>query len=263
MSLPELLHHRERFVGCLTLRRFRKPPDDGDAVDSFWSRLFHPMGTSGYWLLLATHAYDDGTRRCPVLGSDGRCGIQHDNKPAHCSAVPLDPLASIAEQARHLELDRRFWANAVYSLLPLDLLESSLIPSDGFLSISIVPVLMVIARVSDGCRERCLGYLKAQELAIEAALARLPAHAAHAQGQLSGFAENAITLRQLLANSPSPRSASSAQEARDVERWLDTGAFQDAGAEARATAYNARDEYFALDLANMQRDACVAVLRTR
>src|SRR5688572_5059988 len=219
MSLPELFHHRERFVGCLTLRRIRSPRERDEAGDHFWSRLFHPMGTSGYRLLLATHAYDDGTLRCPALGSDGSCDVQHDRKPALCSAVPLDPLAPLNRQARvlakratqaaffgsncvvsgtsaalrapkalplisngrvtsaaresleaswrQLELDRRFWGDAVFRLLPEELLESSLVPVDGFLSISIVPVLMVIARISEGCRQRCLDYLDAQARAID------------------------------------------------------------------------------------------------
>lgn len=233
MSLPELFHHRERFVGCLTLRRFRKPRAGVHAIDPLWLRLFHPMGTSGYWLLLATHAYDDQTPRCLEA-----------SRPA-------------------LELDRRFWGDAVHRLLPLDLLESSLIPSDGVLSISIVPVLMVVARVSEGCRQRCLAYLEAQTRTIGAALGRLPAHAAQARRQLAGFAENTANLRQLLIHAPSRSSASSARDARIVEHWLDTGDLPDA--EKAAAAHEARDEYFARiwESAGTQSDSRVAILRTR
>ena len=268
-------------MGCLTLRRVQSPSERREVADQFWSRLFHPMGTSGYRLLLATHAYDDGTERCPALESDGSCGIQNDRKPALCSAVPLDPLAPIdrqhkvlarrATQAaffgsncvvsgtsaalraptalplisdgrvtaaaresletswRQLELDRRFWGEAVFRLLPGELLESSLVPVDGFLSISIVPVLMVVARISDGCRQRCLGYLDAQVRAIDTALGRLPVHAAQAQRQLSGFAENATTFRKTLLDTASDANgASSERDTRAIEGWLDTGVFHDA-----------------------------------
>lgn len=280
MSLPELFHHQERFVGCLTLRRIRSPRERGEAADQFWSRLFHPMGSSGYRLLLATHAYDDGTARCPALKSDGACGIQHDRKPLLCSAVPLDPLAPIDGQARvlarratqaaffgsncvvsgeeaqfrtpralplisegrvssaaresleaswrQLELERRFWGDAVFRLLPGELLESSLVPADGFLSVSIVPVLMVIARISEGCRRRCLGYLSAQARAIDTALGHLPAHATQAQRQLVGFAENFASFRQALFDSVSEaNSPSSGRDTRAIEHWLDTGIFHD------------------------------------
>jgi len=271
-------------VGCLTLRRARRArePEDGPEV---WPKIFHPMGTSGYWLLLSTHAYDDGTARCPALAFDGRCGIHHDRKPAHCCALPLDPLAPSARQpqvlaqraaqaayfgancivsgmgvapngakalplianghlssaARHgleasrrqLELDRRFWGDAVFRQLPNELLDSSLVPIDGFLSISIVPVLRVIARFSEGCRQRCLSYLDAQAVAIDAALARLPAHAVQAQRQLSGFAENALMLRRLLLESPDElSSAAPARDVRSIERWLDTGTFDDTDSDA-------------------------------
>jgi len=292
MSLPELFHHQERFVGCLTLRRIPSPRERGEAADPFWSRLFHPMGTSGYRLLLATHAYDDGTERCPALGPDGGCGIQHAGKPALCSAVPLDPLAPIDRQARvlarratqaeffgsncvvsgkatalrtpralpliadgrvttaaresletswrQLELDRRFWGDAVYRLLPGELLESSLVPVDGFLSISIVPVLMIVARLSEGCRQRCLRYLSAQARAIDTALGRLPVHATQPHRQLSGFAENAATLRQALLDSAHEASPANAdRDTRAIEQWLDTGVFHDA-APGEVAAVNAR-----------------------
>ena len=269
-------------MGCLTLRRARRAREPENGAD-FWSKIFHPMGTSGYWLLLATHAYDDGSARCPALASDGRCGIEHDCKPANCSAAPLDPLAPSARQAevlakraaqaayfaanciaagarsatngsralplivdggltsvarqsleasrRQLELDRRFWGDAVFRQLPSELLESSLVPTDGFLSISIVPVLRVVARLSEGCRQRCLAYLDAQAVAIDAALARLPAHAIQAQRQLSGFAENGLMLRRLLLNSPGePSSVAPPRDVRSIERWLDTGSFEEVGA---------------------------------
>lgn len=233
MSLPELFRQRERLVGCLTLRRFHEPSAGVSTRDARWLDLVHPMGTSGSRLLLATHAYGDATLRCLEA-----------NRPA-------------------LELDRRFWGDAIHRLLPLDLLESSLIPSDACLSISIVPVLLVVARVSEGCRQRCLAYLEAQTHTIAAALERLPAHAAEARRQLAGFADNTVQLWRLLIDAPPPFSVSTAKEAFLVEHWLDTGDLPDA--EKVAAAHRARYEHFAhvLGAADTRSDLGVAVLRTR
>lgn len=233
MSLPELFQHRDRFVGCLTLRRLRSPRAEFHAIDPLWLRSFHPLGKSGYWLLLATRAYDEGVPRCLEASQSA------------------------------LELDRRFWGDAIHRLLPLDLLESSLVPSDGCLSISIAPVLMVIARVSQGCRDRCLAYLEAQTHTIGAALARTPTHAGEAQRQLAGFADNAEKLRQLLSEAPPTPTVTTAREAHLVEYWLDTGDLPDG--EKRVAASRGRDEYFASvsGVAETPNDARVAVLRTR
>ena len=260
LSLPELFRSQERLVGCLALRRLHRPRENGEKLEPFWSRLFHPMRTTGDWLLLATHAYDDGAldpRSADPRSADPRSAPR-------CAA--LEPKVSEPEpetveaSRRQLELDRRFWGDAVYRQLPRELLESSLLPSDAFLSISIVPVLMVIARISEGCRQRCLEYLDAQALAIQTALVRLPAHATQAQRQLAGFAEDGATLRQLLIDSPPEASVRSARKAHAIERWLDTGTFEDAESE-----HSARSEYFApiLEFGDARGESRVAILRSR
>jgi len=254
LSLPELFRLQESFVGCLALRRLHRPRENGEKLEPFWSRLFHPMRTPGDWLLLATHAYDGALEPRSV---DPRSAPR-------CEA--LEPTASdtqretIDPSRRQLELDRRFWGDAVYRQLPRELLETALLPSDAFLSISIVPVLMVIARISEGCRQRCLGYLDAQAFAIQTALVRLPAHATQARRQLAGFAEDGAMLRQLLIDSPPEASVRSARKADAIERWLDTGTFEDAESE-----HSARSEYFApvLEYGDTRAQSRVAILRSR
>jgi hypothetical protein len=139
---------------------------------------------------------------------------------------------SVEVSRRQLELDRRFWGDAVFRLLPEALLDSALVPVDGFLSMSIAPALTVVARLSEGCRERCLRYLEAQTRTIDTALGRLPAHAAQAHRQLSGFRENATTLHRVLLAPHVATFARSPREARSIERWLDTGLFEEAPVEA-------------------------------
>ena len=92
-------------------------------------------------------------------------------------------------------------------MLPEELLDSSLVPVDGFLSMSVAPALTVVARLSQGCRERCLRYLEAQTRTIDGALARLPGHAEQTRRQLAGFRQNAAALRRVLRDTPFVPSA--------------------------------------------------------
>jgi len=68
MTVPELFHHEDLFVGTLGVRR----------------------GAAG--LVLATQALDfPSLEACPARRDDGLCGIHGDRKPAMCGTVPLDP----------------------------------------------------------------------------------------------------------------------------------------------------------------------------
>ncbi len=104
MSLPELLHHQRRFVGCLAIRRV----SGGALAGPYSHALPGPAGD----LLLATHAFGfSGASRCPALGEDMRCAIHHDRKPAACEGVPLDALAP--DHLQHAVLAERR-ADAAY-----------------------------------------------------------------------------------------------------------------------------------------------------
>lgn len=112
LSLPELFYHQHRFIGCLAIRRIRRPrigdwlgmalekrlaeSNDCDAFDELARMLFHRptvAGGSPFVVQVCAQGLDmPGAQTCPMLRSDARCQIHGDHKPAACAAVPLDPL---------------------------------------------------------------------------------------------------------------------------------------------------------------------------
>jgi len=112
LSLPELFYHQHQFIGCLAVRRIRRPrvgvwigmaaekrpaeSNDCLAFDELARMLFHRPANardSDFFVLLAAQGLDvPGTRQCPMLRPDARCLLHSDHKPAACVAVPLDPL---------------------------------------------------------------------------------------------------------------------------------------------------------------------------
>lgn len=238
MTIPELFHHEERFVGCLAIRRVprfrpqqalacgehahRLSAEDADAADALADRL---LFTPGARFAIGTQAIDYASLGgCPARLDDGRCGIHDDHKPATCGTVPLDPLlpdrlqhvvlmnrrlatgyggadciaagqrdghavlvdggeivdagyrADMAQQRDALAAERAAWGEGVFALLKRDLFDdeaqSRRIPSNGHLSLSLVPVLMVLAGRSDDGRDRCMRYLRRQVALIDAKIAQ-------------------------------------------------------------------------------------------
>jgi Fe-S-cluster containining protein len=87
--------------------------------------------------------------------------------------VDPDMQAALARRRRELVLEKRHWGGAAFRLLEPQLFADPAalerIPPNGFLSLSIAPVVMVLAEVSPRCRARCLEYVEAQlELATRA-----------------------------------------------------------------------------------------------
>ncbi|HEV8548378.1 MAG TPA: YkgJ family cysteine cluster protein [Polyangiaceae bacterium] len=80
----------------------------------------------------------------------------------------VDPAAhaALARRRAELALEKRHWGDGVYRLLESELFEKpeelAKIPRGGFMSLSIAPVLMVLAETSARCRARCIAYLDAQ-----------------------------------------------------------------------------------------------------
>jgi len=226
LSLPELYHHQQRFIGCLAVRRIERPPagepsgadaEDDRAFAALAGELFDPVtGPAGAELiLLSVQAFDDLARgSCPALDADRRCSVHLDRKPSHCRAVPLEPLlpdgaqrgvladreleaaylgancirrgshpgllplvterrvvdrdALEALRARRRELaeDRRVWGSKVFGLLRADLFDRpervARLPQGGYFSMSLAPVLAVVASASPRCRVRTVVFLNAQ-----------------------------------------------------------------------------------------------------
>jgi Fe-S-cluster containining protein len=112
--------------------------------------------------------------------------------------------SALAERRRDLALERRTWGDAVFRLLRAELFASPAalerLPSAGFMTLSIVPVLLVLARDS-ALRLQCLEYLAAQAQLAERLLERAR-HAGQAElasvRQLAAFARsNAAFAAQL------------------------------------------------------------------
>jgi hypothetical protein len=91
------------------------------------------------------------------------------------SVVDGGARAALAERRRDLALERRTWGDAVFKLLQAELFASPAalerVPANGFMTLSIVPVLMMLARES-AARARCLQYLTAQASLAERLLER-------------------------------------------------------------------------------------------
>ena len=194
LTLDELLHHADRFVGCLALRR----------------------GADGA-LALQTQGHDyPSLGACPALDATGRCGVHDDRKPAVCRVVPLDPQRPAPEQLavlrrRHadaaflaadclvpgaraglqplvdgerivdadylaaferaradLQVDDERWGRDVLAWLrpQLDGAPGSPRPG-GYLALSLVPVLTVLARRSPDGQARGIDYARRQVALIE------------------------------------------------------------------------------------------------
>jgi hypothetical protein len=115
---------------------------------------------------LAAHAARSGTSNTTTIPA-----VEHEPD----GSIPLvrrlhvvEPAArrSLAARREALVLEKRFWGAAVFGLLESELFLNpaalAKIPPDGFASLSIAPVIMVVAEASARCRARCIEYLDAQ-----------------------------------------------------------------------------------------------------
>ena len=199
LTLDELFHHADRFVGCLAVRR-----EVGGALS---------LQTQG-------HDYPS-LAACPARDAAGLCAIHDDRKPGMCSVVPLDPRAPQAQQVvvlrrrhaeasflaadclapgtragfaplvdgeriadrdyldafeRHraeLQLDDERWGREVLAWMRPELARlGSGLPAGGYLALSLVPVLAVLSRSSAESHARCLDYARRQAVLIDANVAR-------------------------------------------------------------------------------------------
>ena len=137
---------------------------------------------------------------------------------------------ALALRRADLAADKNWWGNTVFRMLQQDLFGDPVavnrIPFDGFLTLSLAPVLMVLADVSDRCRWRCIEYLEAQigliEENIREALARKVPADRPITGQLRAFAHAGQALLRALRDAPALGSAQAASAA-EIEAWLGLG----------------------------------------
>ena len=117
---------------------------------------------------------------------------------------------ALARRRRALEREREVWGRAVFESLRKDLFDSpaalARIPQGGFLTISIVPALLVVAGTSERCRQLCLDYIDSQlvliDRNIEQALLRRRLDDRPVTQELRGFAQAYQRAKALLATSP-------------------------------------------------------------
>ena len=189
MTVPELFHHEDLFVGTLAVRR----------------------GPAG--LALATQALDfPSLDACPARGDDGLCGIHTNRKPAMCGTVPLDPhhpddrqhvvlfsrttgagyigaecivpgrrdgmpvlvadgavvdpgyRAQLHAHRHALGRDLQEWGETVSALLRGQMTPP---PAGDVVTLPLVPVLAVLAARSDTARARCLRYVQRQLVLLD------------------------------------------------------------------------------------------------
>jgi hypothetical protein len=271
LSLPELFHHQQRFVGTLGVRRIHRiavgdrlgkgkvgyvaSATDCAEFEHLARDCLHSIQGTDYHVLLTLQGFDDpDLGRCPALGMDGRCSVYADGKPTECAAVPLDPM--VPDRLQHLVLaerckdaekrgtrcirakpnadargsvqgpvvaddearralaarrgevaaDKRLWGTAVFAMLAKERLFDPAgavrIPRQGALVMPLTPVLMVLAAVSEPCRERCLDFLDAQialcESTLRASNAHKPASAAATLERLRAIMRKNQALRSVL-----------------------------------------------------------------
>ncbi len=290
MTVPELFHHQDRFVGCLALRRITRvvagtvvvgpngprPADESDARDvaALAERIFHSLPGGRDYLLLSGQAFGYASLgRCPALDEKGACSVHHDRKPLTCSAVPLDALfpdrlqgsvlsarlkeaayvgsdcvrtqrlpsdtpfmhgthlvdssarALLTEHRNALADEKRVWSARVLRLLAKEPnFAWNALPEAGFFALSIAPVLLVLAEVSEACRARCIAYLDAQarlgERVVGAALSRKSLTERPTTRQLRAFLQTNATLRETLAQAGPVVTNRLLAEVAEIERWL-------------------------------------------
>lgn len=148
--------------------------------------------------------------------------------------IPLVTAGQVADRAaldahrEALMFERAVWRDAVFASLAdggpgVSHALARLAPG-GYLTVSIVPVLLAVAQVSAHCRALCIDFIDAQLTLIganvEAALARRQAADRPATHELRGFAQALGRARQALAAMPAP-TAATRDDAPRIDAWLD------------------------------------------
>lgn len=148
--------------------------------------------------------------------------------------IPLVTAGQVADRAAldahrdALVFERAVWRDAVFTSLTAggqDVRHAlSRLAPGGYLTVSIVPVLLTVAAVSTHCRALCIDFIDAQRALIganiDAALARRRADDRPATHELRGFAQALERARLALAAMPSP-AAGAREDAPRIDAWLD------------------------------------------
>jgi hypothetical protein len=143
----------------------------------------------------------------------------------------LDETYQTALQKRRddLVLEKQFWANAVFAELKTELLhnraEINKIPLDNsIVLLSIIPVLIQLAQVSDKCRLRCLHYIDSQLSLIDNKIAQAIQRKTIADKKTTqefrSFKEKYLKLRPALIDFKINPTAFSEKQVQQLEMYL-------------------------------------------
>jgi len=168
---------------------------------------------------------------CIVGAHDGAVSVDA------ASAIPLVTAGQVADRAAldafrdALVFERAVWRDAVFASLidggPQVRDALSRLAPGGYLTMSIVPVLMAVASVSAHCRARCIDFIDAQraliDVRVDAALARRRLDDRSTTHELRGFAEALGRAWHALAAvpAPTPATATTRTDAPRIDAWLD------------------------------------------
>ncbi|WP_175838935.1 flagellin N-methylase [Burkholderia anthina] len=163
-----------------------------------------------------------------IVGADGHA-VSVDTTPA----IPLVTAGQVADRAAldtfrdALVFERAVWRDAVFASLidggsHVRAALSRLAPG-GYLTMSIVPVLLAVASISAQCHTLCVDFIDAQcaliDARIEAALARRRIDDRPATRELRGFAAALERARHALAAMPASTMSTHA-DAPNIDTWL-------------------------------------------
>ncbi|PAJ86475.1 YkgJ family cysteine cluster protein [Burkholderia ubonensis] len=143
------------------------------------------------------------------------------------AAGRIEDAAALAEFRDALVFERAVWRDAVFASLndgAQDVRHAlSRLAPGGYLTVSIAPALLAVARISARCRVLCADFIDRQlaliDARIEAALARRRPDDRPATRELRGFAQAYARARQALAAMPAHDAAPRADASR-IEAWL-------------------------------------------
>ncbi|WP_269506933.1 YkgJ family cysteine cluster protein [Burkholderia sp. IMCC1007] len=184
-------------------------------------------------------------RRDETAWLGANCIVGADGGTAAVDTTPAIPLVTAGQVTDRVALDtfrdalvfeRAVWRDAVFASLidggPQVRAALSRLAPGGYLTMSIVPVLLAVAPISAHCRMLCIDFIDAQlaliDARVEAALARRRLDDRPATRELRGFAEALERARHALAAMPitatSATSATSAAtthtDAPTIDAWL-------------------------------------------
>ncbi len=254
LLLPELFHHQARFVGCLGIRRLGFDAELFTHAFAFAAAGACPaLGGDGRCAIQA----DRKPLVCSIVPLDATLPDEQQHavlamrqtearfwgadcirpQPAtgfreltrHLRVVDSGALALLTEQRRQQAAEQLYWGREVARLFGPELLDHPqrvrALPNQGALTVSITPVLSVVAETSSRCRERVADYVSAQtdlmHALIRDALARRRAADRAETALLRRLLQTALAFADELAQRRPPVRIAAAEHAVALEAWLE------------------------------------------